>query len=77
MNAYFNCHTDITIPYNELGDIIVHTNNGTSVKIIENGPVFSVINIGRRCDILYLRPIWYAVVLVPIANSPIGSVLCW
>ncbi len=37
MNAYFNCHTDITIPYNELGDIIVHTNNGTSVKIIENG----------------------------------------
>ena len=35
--AYFNCHTDITIPYNELGDIIVHTNNGTSVKIIENG----------------------------------------
>ena len=36
-HAYFNCHTDITIPYNELGDIIVHTAEGNSVKIIENG----------------------------------------
>lgn len=36
-HAYFNCHTDITIPYNELGDIIVHTAEGDSVKIIENG----------------------------------------
>lgn len=36
-NAYFNCHTDITIPYNELGDIIVYKNDGTNIKIIENG----------------------------------------
>lgn len=36
-HAYFNCHTDITIPYNELGDIIVHKPCGTTVKIIENG----------------------------------------
>ena len=36
-HAYFNCHTDITIPYNELGDIIVHKPCGTMVKIIENG----------------------------------------
>ncbi|MFG6394189.1 MAG: aminopeptidase [Lachnospiraceae bacterium] len=36
-HAYFNCHTDITIPYNELGDITVHQNNGGLVKIIENG----------------------------------------
>lgn len=36
-HAYFNCHTDITIPYNELGDIIVHRNDGSFVKIIENG----------------------------------------
>ncbi|MBO6127273.1 MAG: aminopeptidase, partial [Pseudobutyrivibrio sp.] len=26
--AYFNCHTDITIPYYELGDITVHTADG-------------------------------------------------
>lgn len=36
-HAYFNCHTDITIPYNELGDIIVHNPCGVTVKIIENG----------------------------------------
>jgi len=36
-HAYFNCHTDITIPYNELGNIIVHKNNGTSVQIISGG----------------------------------------
>lgn len=36
-HAYFNCHTDITIPYNELGDIIVHRSDGSSIKIIENG----------------------------------------
>ncbi|MCI9077528.1 MAG: aminopeptidase [Lachnospiraceae bacterium] len=36
-HAYFNCHTDITIPYNELGDIIVQKACGTIVKIIENG----------------------------------------
>lgn len=35
--AYFNCHTDITIPYHELGDIIVHHPDGNSEIIIENG----------------------------------------
>ncbi len=36
-HAYFNCHTDITIPYNELGNIIVHKPGGVTIKIIENG----------------------------------------
>ena len=35
--AYFNCHTDITIPYSELGDIIVHTCSGETIYIIKNG----------------------------------------
>ena len=35
--AYFNCHTDITIPYDELGEISVHMENGESVVIIQNG----------------------------------------
>lgn len=35
--AYFNCHTDITIPYDELGDIIVHRPDGSTEYIIENG----------------------------------------
>lgn len=35
--AYFNCHTDITIPYSELGDIIVHTGSGETIDIIKNG----------------------------------------
>ena len=35
--AYFNCHTDITIPYHELGDITVHCEDGSEIKIIENG----------------------------------------
>ena len=35
--AYFNCHTDITIPYDEIGEIVsVHT-DGTEVAIIKNG----------------------------------------
>lgn len=34
--AYFNCHTDITIPYSELGDIIVHTCSGETIDIIKN-----------------------------------------
>jgi len=36
-NAYFNCHTDITIPYHELGDIIVHKPNGETIDIISQG----------------------------------------
>ncbi len=35
--AYFNCHTDITIPYHELGDIVVHRPDKTILPIIENG----------------------------------------
>lgn len=35
--AYFNCHTDITIPYDELGDIIVHKEDGSCISIIEEG----------------------------------------
>lgn len=35
--AYFNCHTDITIPYDELGDIVVFTNDGKSITLIREG----------------------------------------
>lgn len=35
--AYFNCHLDITIPYEELGKISVHTKNGEEIVIIEDG----------------------------------------
>ena len=35
--AYFNCHTDITLPYDELGLIEAIREDGSSVKIIENG----------------------------------------
>lgn len=35
--AYFNCHTDITIPYEEIGGIYSVHADGTRVAIIENG----------------------------------------
>lgn len=35
--AYFNCHTDITIPYDELGDIVVFTKTGESITLIQEG----------------------------------------
>ena len=35
--AYFNCHTDITIPYYELGDIVVITADGEELPIIREG----------------------------------------
>ena len=35
--AYFGCHTDITIPYEELGNISVIDEEGESTPIIENG----------------------------------------
>ncbi|SEK55840.1 Thermophilic metalloprotease (M29) [Pseudobutyrivibrio ruminis] len=35
--AYFNCHTDITIPYYELGDITVITADGSELPIIREG----------------------------------------
>ena len=35
--AYFQCHTDITIPYDELGSISVFTKEGKETIIIRNG----------------------------------------
>ena len=35
--AYFNCHTDITIPYNELGSIDVVKRDGSKTAIIKDG----------------------------------------
>ena len=35
--AYFNCHTDITIPYDELGSIRVVRPDGSEIPLIENG----------------------------------------
>ena len=35
--AYFNCHTDITIPYDELGELAAVRKDGTRIVIIENG----------------------------------------
>ena len=35
--AYFHCHTDITIPYEELKSITVVTAQGEEIAIIEHG----------------------------------------
>ena len=35
--AYVNCHTDITIPYEELEEISVVTKEGKNIILIENG----------------------------------------
>lgn len=35
--AYLGCHTDITIPYEELGSIQVFCGDGRKISIIENG----------------------------------------
>jgi leucyl aminopeptidase (aminopeptidase T) len=35
--AYFNCHTDITIPYNEIGEIVTVTADGEEIPIIRDG----------------------------------------
>ncbi len=35
--AYFNCHTDITIPYDELGELTAVREDGSRVKIIWEG----------------------------------------
>ena len=35
--AYFNCHTDITIPYDELGDIVAVAEDGSRTYIIKEG----------------------------------------
>ncbi len=36
-NAYFGCHTDVTIPYDELGLLEGIRKDGSRIKIIENG----------------------------------------
>lgn len=35
--AYFGCHTDITIPYDELGEISVYKKDGTKIMLIKDG----------------------------------------
>ncbi len=35
--AYFGCHTDITIPYDELGSITVQTASGAEILLIRDG----------------------------------------
>ena len=35
--AYFHCHTDITIPYDELGEITALCKDGTQIAIIKEG----------------------------------------
>jgi len=35
--AYFNCHTDITIPYDELAEISIVRADGSVERIIEEG----------------------------------------
>ena len=35
--AYFNCHTDITIPYDELGEVTAVAADGTQYPLIREG----------------------------------------
>jgi hypothetical protein len=35
--AYFNCHTDITIPYDELGELTAVRKDGSRTVIIREG----------------------------------------
>ena len=35
--AYYHCHTDITIPYEELGSITVFTKEGKEITLISDG----------------------------------------
>ena len=35
--AYFNCHTDITIPYDELGEVSVVTHDESVIPVIIEG----------------------------------------
>lgn len=36
-DAYFQCHTDITIPYSELGSVVAVRKDKTEIPILENG----------------------------------------
>ena len=35
--AYFSCHTDITVPYSELGDIVAVGKDGSRITLIRQG----------------------------------------
>ena len=35
--AYYGCHTDITIPYDELGSIRAVDDDGGMISVIEDG----------------------------------------
>ncbi|MBO5504249.1 MAG: leucyl aminopeptidase, partial [Lachnospiraceae bacterium] len=35
--AYFNCHTDITIPYDEIGEITAVCADGSEIRIMGEG----------------------------------------
>ena len=35
--AYFNCHTDITIPYDELGELCAVRADGERIQVIQSG----------------------------------------
>lgn len=35
--AYFNCHTDVTLPYKELGEIRVHRRDGSTILLLSDG----------------------------------------
>ena len=35
--AYFNCHTDITIPYDEIGELTAVCGDGSEICIISDG----------------------------------------
>ena len=35
--AYFNCHTDITIPYDELGSLCAVTKENEEIAILKDG----------------------------------------
>ena len=35
--AYFGCHTDITIPYEEIGEITAVCEDGRRIPVIQNG----------------------------------------
>lgn len=37
LEAYFNCHTDITIPYDELGELTAVRKDGSRIAIIKEG----------------------------------------
>ncbi len=37
LEAYFNCHTDITIPYDELGELNAVTKDGVRIPVIREG----------------------------------------